>query len=239
MMRGLTFRAPAQEVKVCEYTMKKINLSAVNEPIQTLYTKGKSSMSDWQVLATVGRLPEDLARKIIAKAEHQLAQLPKWTLQDWMEFDGIGIVKASALLTAFELGRRRVKEDQPKRFKITSSLDVFQYMKPYLLDEVVEHFYILLLNRANQVQRLIHISTGGTSATVVDPKIIFKHALENLASGIILVHNHPSGQLKPSDHDTRLTRKLKDAGQLLEIPVLDHLIFTDIAYYSFADEGMM
>ena len=112
-------------------------------------------------------------------------------------------------------------------------------MKAHLLDLDHEQFWIVLLNRANKVIRKIVVSAGGVSGTVADPKLIFKHALENLASGIIRVHNHPSGNTKPSEADILLTKKLMDAGALLEIPVLDHIIFTDSEYYSFADEGKL
>ena len=112
-------------------------------------------------------------------------------------------------------------------------------MQPYLLDQMVEQFWIILLNRANQVIRPELISEGGVSGTVADPKVIFKRALDKLASSIILIHNHPSGNLTPSQADIQLTHKLKEAGRCLDLPVLDHLIFTDHAYYSFADEGML
>ncbi len=111
-------------------------------------------------------------------------------------------------------------------------------MMPHLLDKPHEEFWILLLNRANEILRPVQISTGGVSGTVADPKLIFKQAIEHLASAMILFHNHPSGNLTPSQADKDLTRKLKDAGRLLDIPVLDHLIFTDKAYLSFADEGL-
>ena len=130
-------------------------------------------------------------------------------------------------------------EQPDKKIKINCSQDVYNCMKPFLYDEVVEHFYIVLLNRNNQVLKLHKISSGSTSATLADPKLIFKKALDHLAAGIILVHNHPSGNLRPSEADKRLTKRLTEAGNSLEMPVLDHLIFTDGTYLSFADEGLL
>lgn len=112
-------------------------------------------------------------------------------------------------------------------------------MKQELQDETVEYFYAVLLNRSNMVIRKQLISQGGSSATVVDPKVVFKHAMDHFASAMILVHNHPSGQLRPSDHDLRLTRRLVEAGKSLELPILDHVIFTDVGYFSFSDEGLI
>nr|MDQ3394392.1 DNA repair protein RadC [Bacteroidota bacterium] len=154
------------------------------------------------------------------------------------KFKGIGEAKAISIVSALELGRRR-KESDPEKFPgITCSKDVYDLMRPDLMDQPHEEFWILLLNRANKVIKKRSVSIGGISGTVADPKIIFKIALEHGASAIILVHNHPSGNTKPSEADIRLTKKLKEAGSLLELPVLDHLIFTDSNYLSFADEGI-
>jgi DNA repair protein RadC len=156
-----------------------------------------------------------------------------------MKFKGIGEAKAISIVAALELGRRRKETETAKRDKITSSKDIFEIFHAQFLDLPHEEFHVLLLNRSNSVIRKELVSRGGVSGTVVDPKIIFKIAVENLASSIILCHNHPSGNLRPSDPDISLTKKLKEAGTLLEIPVLDHLIVSDAGYFSFADEGMM
>ena len=142
-------------------------------------------------------------------------------------------------MSALELGRRRKSFESEKKLKITNSRDVYELMKPELMDQPVEQFWVVMLKRNNEVIQKRVISLGGVSGTVADPKVIFKRALEDLASGIILVHNHPSGNLKPSQADIRLTEKLKNAGNLLEIPVLDHIIFTDDGYFSFADESLI
>ena len=141
-------------------------------------------------------------------------------------------------MSALELGRRR-KTDNNNQEKISSSTDVHELMKPELSDLPHEEFWLLLLSRANKVIKKQPISQGGVSGTVADPKLIFGHALNHLASGIILVHNHPSGNIKPSEADKRLTRQLSEAGKLLEITVLDHVIFTDSGYFSFADESLL
>jgi DNA repair protein RadC len=138
-----------------------------------------------------------------------------------------------------ELGRRRKASEPVKREKILSSEDAYRIMQPYLLDQPVEQFWIILLNRANMVIHTYCVSQGGVSGTVADPKTIFKEALAKLASSIVLVHNHPSGNLKPSEADLQLTRKLKEAGKYLDLPVLDHIIFTNQSYFSFADEGVL
>ena len=156
-----------------------------------------------------------------------------------MKIKGIGEAKAISIIAALELGRRRKESEVVLRARISSSRDAYEQIQPYLLDLPHEEFWLLLLNRANEVIKPVQVSQGGVSGTVADPKIIFKFAIECLASAIILVHNHPSGNLKPSEADKELTRRLYNAGKLLEIPVLDHLIFTDGGYLSFADEGRL
>ena len=156
-----------------------------------------------------------------------------------MKFKGIGEAKAISIVSALELGRRRLSENQSEKVKITSSESVYNFMKSNLLDLNVEEFWILLLNRANIVLKKVQISSGGVSGTIADTKVIFKSALDELASAIILVHNHPSGNTKPSSQDIKLTNKLKSAGEILDIQVLDHLIFTNDNYFSFADEGLL
>jgi DNA repair protein RadC len=181
----------------------------------------------------------DLARHILSSVNNNLAELAKMSVKDLQRFKGIGEAKAISIVSALELGRRRKTEQPSQKIKITSSSDIYKIMSPDLLDEQVEHFYVVLLSRNNMVLKKQLISSGGTNAAIADPKIIFKHALDNLASAMILVHNHPSGNLKPSDADRRLTDKLSAAGKNLDIPVLDHVIFTDVGYFSFADEGLI
>jgi DNA repair protein RadC len=215
-----------------------------DRPREKLLLKGKAVLSDAELLGiligsgTKTLTAVDLAKQILHFTDNNLNTLAKLTVNDLKKFKGIGEAKAINIVSALELGRRRKESDHPKTLKITSSKDVFEIVRPYLQDLAHEEFWILLLNRSNQLIKPISISQGGVSGTVSDPKIIFKHALEALASGIILVHNHPSGNTKPSQADLNLTKQLKEAGKVLEIPVLDHLIYTDAGYLSMADEGL-
>ena len=227
-------------------SIKISQLAEEDRPREKLILKGKSVLSDAELIAillgsgTKSLSAVDLAKHILSSVNYDLSQLAKLSISDLKKFKGIGEAKAISIVSALELGRRRKLLTTPvQKVRISASSDVFQLMKPELLDEPVEYFYILLLNRANYVIKKQFISKGGTNGTVADPKIIFKHALDNLASSIILVHNHPSGNLKPSEQDRRLTTRLRDVGKNLEVPVLDHVIFTDVAYFSFADEGLI
>ena len=170
---------------------------------------------------------------------NNLHQLAKLSVKDLQKFKGVGEAKAVSIVSALELGRRRNDEEPQKNFKIQSSQDAYDYIKPELMDQQFEEFWLLLLKRNNEVIKKVQVSRGGVSGTVVDPKLIFKSALEELASSVILIHNHPSGSSKPSQTDIRLTRKLKSAGELLDIAVLDHLIFCNETYFSFGDESLL
>jgi DNA repair protein RadC len=219
--------------------MKKSNRNLASEPIVKLESQGKSMLSDSEILCVIGQIDLLTAQQILIEADYDLSNLAKWTIIDWMKFEGIGAVKASSLIASFELGRRRQARIPRKKERVNQSADIYNLMKPIFQDEIIEYFYIVMLTRANEIIKPIKISTGGTTAAIADPKIIFKHALEHNASAIILVHNHPSGNTKPSDADRRLTEKLKSAGNFLDVPVLDHVIYTDHGYFSFADEGLL
>ena len=216
-----------------------------DRPREKLLNKGKSVLSEAELIAvligsgTRSISAVDLAKTILNHAKNNLNSLAKYSVKDLMIFKGIGEAKAISIVSALELGRRRKDTVQEKRIKINSSQNVYDVMKPDLLDQKLEQFWLLLLNRANYIVQKIQISIGGISGTVADPKVIFKCALDNHASSIILVHNHPSGNIKPSESDIKLTTKLKDAGKLLEMPVLDHLIFTDQGFFSFADQNYL
>ncbi|WP_143962195.1 RadC family protein [Litoribacter populi] len=225
-----------------------IKISALAEddrPREKLLLKGKAVLSDAELIAiligsgTRYMSAVDLSRCILASVDNDLARLARMSVKDLQKFKGIGEAKAISIVSALELGRRRKQVEQVKKPKINSSADVYEMMKPDLQDEPVEHFYILLLNRANLVTSKHKISHGGTSATIADPKVIFKLALEHMACSIILVHNHPSGNTKPSQTDLHLTKKLAAVGKNLELNILDHVIFTDVGYFSFADEAML
>jgi DNA repair protein RadC len=221
------------------------NWSPEDRPREKLILKGKSVLSDAELVAiligsgTTTLSAVDVAKKILSNAGNDLHELARQTVKDLVKIKGIGEAKAITIVAALELGRRRKDIEQYEKPKITSSRDVFELLKSELTDIPHEEFWILLLNRANRVIKKYQVIQGGVSGTVADPKIIFKVALEELASGIILAHNHPSGNLSASQADMDLTRKLKDAGKLLEIQVLDHLIVGGLKYFSFADEGLL
>jgi len=226
-----------------EFTIKQ--WAEEDRPREKLMLKGKSALSDAELIAiligsgTASLSAVDVAKLILQKAENNLNQLARFTLKDLKTIKGIGEAKAITIMSALELGRRRKETEIFQKPKITSSKDAYDVIKADLLDLEYEEFWVLLLNRANQVIKKERISAGGVSGTVADPKIIFKKALDELASGIILVHNHPSGNLNPSQADIQLTTKVKEGGKLLDISVLDHLIFANQGYFSFADEGRM
>jgi DNA repair protein RadC len=214
-----------------------------DRPREKMLLKGRAALSDAELIAVLlgsgstSQSAVDLARQVLQRCDHNLDELSKLLVSDLTKIKGIGPAKAVTLVCAFELGRRRNYTDHKDRSVLKGAQQVYDYMKPHLLDLSHEEFWVLSLNRANAVIRANKISSGGLSGTVVDPRMLFKEALENLANSIILIHNHPSGTLKPSEADEYLTKKLVEAGKFLEIPVLDHLIFTDRGYYSFADHG--
>lgn len=216
-----------------------------DRPREKLMLKGRSALSDAELIAillgsgTTTLSAVDVGRLILAAANNDLNDLAKLSLKEMQKIKGVGPAKAIAVTAALELGRRRKESEKALKPKITSSRSVYDLVAADLLDLPHEEFWILLLNRANQVMAKSKVSVGGVSGTVADPKVIFQKGLEILASGIILVHNHPSGNLKPSQADIDLTKKLREGGQLLDMPVLDHVIFGESGYYSFADEGLI
>lgn len=219
--------------------------SPEDRPREKLILKGKSALSDAELIAillgsgTQAMTAVELAKKILQPADNNLHELARFTVRDLTRIKGIGQAKALTIVAALELGRRRKDLDVREREKVTGSRDAYNLLKSDLMDISHEEFWILLLNRANRVIKKLQVSQGGVSGTVADPKIIFKHALDELASAIILAHNHPSGNLTASQADLDLTKKLREAGKLLDIQVLDHLIVAGQKYFSFADEGLM
>lgn len=228
-----------------EKGLKILEWAEEDRPREKLLLKGRTHLTDAELIAILigsgNRLLSavELSKQILAACENDLHQLAKYNVKDLMQFNGIGEAKAIAIISALELGRRRKLVKVEQRKQIRASQDVYDHIKPKLLDQPIEQFWILCLNRNNKIIKSRLISQGGVSGTVADPKVIFKIALEDLASGIILIHNHPSGNLKPSQADIKLTDKMVSSGKLLEIPVLDHLIFTNEAYFSFADDGLI
>ncbi len=216
-----------------------------DKPREKLLLNGRRSLSDAELIAILigsGSRDEsavDLSKRILRYYGNDLSVLGKLSVQELSKFKGIGEAKAIAIIAALELGRRRKETEQQKTTSITCSQDIYNLLSHSFLDLLHEEFWVVLLNRANKVLAKVLISKGGQSATISDPKIIFKTALEHNAAAIILAHNHPSGNLKPSSEDLNLTKKLVLAAKLLDIGVLDHIIFADTLYFSFADEGLM
>jgi DNA repair protein RadC len=221
------------------------NWAAEDRPREKLTLKGKASLSDAELIAILlgtgtARLSAvDLAKNLLQGVSNDLNELARLSVKDLTKVKGIGEAKAITIISALELGRRRKDSQAEERPKITGSADVYDLLKADLLDIPHEAFWIVLLNRANRVIKKHQVSQGGVAGTVADPKIIFKVAVEELASGIILAHNHPSGNLSASQADLDLTKKLKESGKLLDIQVLDHLIIAGKKYFSFADEGLL
>jgi DNA repair protein RadC len=216
-----------------------------DRPREKLVLKGKTSLSDAELVAILlgsgsrNQTAVELAQDVLNSVENDLSMFSKMNLHDLQKFKGVGEAKAVSILAALELGRRRKDSERKKSVKVSSSQHVYEYMKAYLMDLEHEEFYVVFLNRANEIIRCKQISIGGMSGTVADGKIIFKAAMEINAHALILVHNHPSGQLKPSDADRSLTKKMVEFGKYIDLPILDHLIFTDFGYFSFADSGMI
>ncbi|GGB99059.1 RadC family protein [Dyadobacter sediminis] len=214
-----------------------------DRPREKLLLKGRAALSDAELIAiligsgTVDLSAVDVGKQIMNSVGNNINELAKLGVTDLTKIRGIGEAKAITIVAALELGRRRNDITKSQKRKITAPADVYEEMKQYLLDKAHEEFWIMLLNRANDVTRTIQVSVGGVSGTVVDVKVIFKLAIDHLASSVILVHNHPSGQLQPSHADRQLTMQVKEAGRLLDIPILDHMIFTDNGFYSFLDSG--
>lgn len=215
-----------------------------DKPREKLMLKGKSVLSDAELIAILigsGSRNEsavDLSKRILGSVDNNLNALGKLSISQLIKFKGIGEAKAISIIAALELGRRRRAEDVVELAKITSSKSIFQIMQPIIGELPHEEFWIVYLNNSNKVISKSQLSKGGITGTLVDVRIVFKTALEMGATGLILCHNHPSGTLIPSDADKQITRKLKLAGDSLEIKVLDHLIITESSYYSFVDEGI-
>jgi DNA repair protein RadC len=220
------------------------NWSEDDKPREKLMLKGKSVLSDAELIAILigsGSRNEsavDLSKRILASVDHNLNALGKLSIAQLMNFKGIGEAKAISIIAAMELGRRRRNEDAIELTKITSSKVVFDIMQPIIGELPHEEFWVLFLNNSNKILFKTQLSKGGMTGTLVDVRIIFKLAFEQNATAIILTHNHPSGKLQASDADIQITKKVKTAGQQLDIPVLDHIIITETSYYSFVDEGI-
>ncbi len=216
-----------------------------DRPREKLRNKGKIALSDAELVAILigsGNRDEsavELSKKILNTIGNNLNELGRLSVDDLIKFKGIGEAKAIAIITALELGRRRNLEAAMEKPIITGSRSVFEVMQPIIGELQHEEFWILYLNNANKIKFKFQMSKGGITGTVVDSRLVFKKALENSATGIVLCHNHPSGNIKPSASDISLTKKIIKGGEVLDIKVLDHLIITEKDYFSFADDNMM
>lgn len=214
-----------------------------DRPREKLMAQGKNALSNSELLAILlgsgnrEKSAVELAKEILDSAQNNLNELGRLDINQLKKFKGIGEAKAITLMAAMELGRRRKTANPLSRPKVTCSKDAYDYISPKIADLPHEEFWILLLNRANKIIGEKRISEGSLSSSIADPKKVFKMALEQSVSAIILSHNHPSGNRKPSKEDIRLTKKLVEGGKILEIAVLDHIIVANQTYFSFADES--
>lgn len=221
------------------------NWSQDDQPREKLKERGKGSLSDAELVAiligsgSAGESAVDLSKRILSRVDHKLNALGKLSIKELMAFKGIGQAKAITITAALELGRRRREEDASIVKKIASSREVYEIMQPILGDLPHEEFWILYLNNSNRIITKCQLSKGGITGTMVDVRLVLKKALEVGATALVLCHNHPSGTLKPSRADKDITEKLKSGASSVDIRVLDHLIITERAYFSFADDNLL
>lgn len=219
-------------------------ISVEDQPREKLVNKGATSLSNYELLAIIlgsGSREEsvvELSARVLAAYSNQFSQLSRMSFDELQQFKGIGPAKATTLCALFEISKRKRQEVQ-KTVLIKGSSDAYKVLCSELIDLNHEEFWVMYLNRAHGILKKERISKGGVSGTVVDTKLILKKGVLLLASSIILIHNHPSGNLKPSEQDKIMTNKIKSACELLEINLIDHIIIAGNSYYSFADESML
>lgn len=241
---GIFYIAPLIYFSRC-MSMKITRWAVEDRPREKMILKGSSGLSDAELIAiligtgTRNKSAVDLGRELLEMAGNNLNTLGRLSLQDFKKIRGIGQAKAVIISAALELGRRRKLTEMPEMPQIKCSKDVAEIFYPVLSDLIHEEFWILFLNRSNKIISRMRLSQGGISGTVTDVRIVMKKAVENLASSIIICHNHPSGNLNPSESDSKITAKIKEAGNLMDIQLLDHIIISGKDYYSFADNGLL
>ena len=220
-------------------------LAEDDRPREKFLLKGKNSLSDAELLAIImgsGNREDsavELGRKILNSVGNNWHNLSLLQISDLMKFKGIGEAKAISIAVALEIGRRRASQEVPEKVQITNSQESYKILLPYLSDLQTEEFWAIYLNQNNRVLGKNKLSSGGINQSVVDVRILFKSALDHLATGIIIAHNHPSGNLKPSSEDLKITKQISEGGKILNIQLLDHLIIAQNAYFSFADENLL
>lgn len=216
-----------------------------DRPREKLLELGRRALTDAELIAILIRegsraeTAVEVGKRILRHVDNDLNALATLSVAELKKFHGIGEAKAIAIISALEIGRRRKDEDVKLKDKLKSSKDIYNLMKPVYIDLEHEEFWIILLGRSHRILTTKQVSQGGRSGTIADPKIIFQMALEHRASALVLTHNHPSGNLAPSQQDISLTHKICSAGCVLDIDVLDHVIFNNTTFLSFADEGII
>lgn len=220
-------------------------LAEDDRPREKFLQKGKNSLSDSELLAIImgsGNRDEtavELGQKILASVDNDWHLLSLLSIQDLMKFKGVGQVKAISIATALEIGRRRARQEISEIKVISGSNDAYQIFKNQMSDLRTEEFWAIFLNQRNKIIHTAKLTEGGISQSIVDVRVLFKTALDHFSTGIIVAHNHPSGNLKPSREDMDITQKIKEAGKILGIQLLDHLIITQNSYFSFSDDGIL
>lgn len=221
------------------------SLAEEERPREKLLLRGKQSLSDAELLAIIlgsGSKSESsitLAQRILSSVNHNWNELAKLTIRDLCKFNGVGKVKAIEIITSLEIGRRKSLQQALKKEKISSSKDAYNILQPIIGDLMIEEFWVIYLSRSNKILSKEKISQGGITGTMVDNRLIFKHAIELNAVSLIISHNHPSGNIQPSNSDIQITHEIKKAGNLLNITLIDHLIVTQTSFFSFADENLL
>lgn len=216
-----------------------------DRPREKLLLKGKSALSDAELIAIIigsgsrEKTAVELSQEILNFAENSLNKLARLTVADLMRFKGVGEAKAITITATLEVARRKSVAIEPDKKQIQTSKQAYDVVRPFLEDLQHEEFYVIAMDRANNVIRPILISKGGISGTIADGKLIFKELLDVKASACILAHNHPSGQRKASRQDIELTKRIANFGSFIDLPILDHIIITGATYFSFRDEGLL
>jgi len=234
----LTFRMQAHKPSIKDWAKD-------DRPREKLLSKSPMALSDSELLAILinngnrQKTAVELAKEVLQLGKNNLNELGRLSIRDFMGIKGIGEAKAIAIAAALELGRRRQAAVFLEKPQVKSSADIALYLQTLLADYLHEVFAVVFLNRANKIKHFEIVSEGGITGTVADPRIILKKALQEDAVSIVLCHNHPSGNLRPSRADEELTQKIKEAARFLDIKVLDHIIVSNEGFFSFADEGIL
>lgn len=217
--------------------------SVEERPREKMSLHGAKALTNSELLAILLRSGDtkhtavDLAKSLLSSHNNSLKELSRMSLEELCKVKGVGPSKACTILASFEIGNRISGEHLEPTPQITCAWDAFQIMKPYFQNLFHEECWVMYLNKQNRVIHKECISKGGTHSTILDPKIVIKKGIDKLASGIIIFHNHPSGNPKPGEEDRKQTRILKEASSMLDITLIDHIIISDGKYYSFSENS--